>query len=221
MSDSCCSRCRFRCSRADWSMNVNCILWTAKSIMIWMLFSNQIVGDVMIQIRAFLKLLLIGLVRLPSLDGQVVSDEPRANFKVISYNVQFLPGIAAVANNRADAPYRAQRLGELLSAWDVVGLNEVLMTLLANRFWVALRRPGAKPIQQSLGPSQTIREDLMAVWQLPLACRSLNIIPLFTLDTAGDKILACELTASRRRACCMLASAGQKQARKMISSMCL
>lgn len=36
-----------------------------------MLFFNQIVGDVMIQIRAFFKLLLIGL---------VVSDGPHANF---------------------------------------------------------------------------------------------------------------------------------------------
>ncbi len=45
--------------------------------------------------------------------------------RVITYNVQFLPGLAAAANQRPDAPYRAQQLGELLSDFDIVGLNEV------------------------------------------------------------------------------------------------
>ena len=66
-----------------------------------MLLSNQIVGEAMILIRAFFKLLLIGLVRSPAFNGQLVSDEPRANCKGILCNMQFLPGIASVANNRA------------------------------------------------------------------------------------------------------------------------
>lgn len=44
--------------------------------------------------------------------------------RVVSYNVQFLPGIAALANDRGDAPYRARRIGEELAAFDLVGLQE-------------------------------------------------------------------------------------------------
>ena len=120
--------------------------------MILMLFFNQFVGDVMIPIRTLLKLLLIGLVSWPSIDGQVVSDEPRANFKVISYNVQFLPGLAAVANNRADAPYRAHRLGELLAAWDVVGLNEVFDNTARKQILDGLKTTWGKAYAAVTGP---------------------------------------------------------------------
>lgn len=45
--------------------------------------------------------------------------------RVISYNVQFLPGIAAVANKRPNPVYRAQTIGQKLSVYDIVGLNEL------------------------------------------------------------------------------------------------
>lgn len=44
--------------------------------------------------------------------------------KVISYNVQFLPGVAAIANKRRDPEYRARMLGEKMADYDIVGLNE-------------------------------------------------------------------------------------------------
>lgn len=52
------------------------------------------------------------------------SDEGHKTLKVISYNVQFLPGIAAVANKRREPAYRAEQLAEKMARYDVVGLNE-------------------------------------------------------------------------------------------------
>ncbi len=45
--------------------------------------------------------------------------------KVISYNVQFLPGPGRAFNKRPDAEYRARELGRLLAEYDLIGLNEV------------------------------------------------------------------------------------------------
>lgn len=52
-------------------------------------------------------------------------DNPLHTVRVITYNVQFLPGLAAAANERSNAPYRANQLGGLLTKFDIVGLNEV------------------------------------------------------------------------------------------------
>jgi endonuclease/exonuclease/phosphatase family metal-dependent hydrolase len=55
--------------------------------------------------------------------------EPRRDglrLKVITYNVQFLPGIAELANLRRHADYRAQAIGEKLAGYDIIGLNEVV-----------------------------------------------------------------------------------------------
>jgi endonuclease/exonuclease/phosphatase family metal-dependent hydrolase len=53
--------------------------------------------------------------------GQQISEN---RLRVISYNVQFLPGAAAIANKRPLPEYRAQTIGKLLTQYDVVGLNE-------------------------------------------------------------------------------------------------
>jgi endonuclease/exonuclease/phosphatase family metal-dependent hydrolase len=46
--------------------------------------------------------------------------------KVITFNVQFLPGIGAFFNKRPDAEYRARTLAHLLAKdYDIIGLNEV------------------------------------------------------------------------------------------------
>lgn len=50
------------------------------------------------------------------------SDHP---LRVISYNVQFLPGIAKLFNARGNDDYRPRRLGEVLREYDIIGLNEV------------------------------------------------------------------------------------------------
>lgn len=45
--------------------------------------------------------------------------------KVITYNVQFLPGLARLINKRKDPEYRARTIGKALADFDVVGLNEL------------------------------------------------------------------------------------------------
>lgn len=45
--------------------------------------------------------------------------------KVITYNVQFLPSIAAWANKRPLPNYRATMIAQALSPYDVIGLNEL------------------------------------------------------------------------------------------------
>lgn len=45
--------------------------------------------------------------------------------RVISYNIQFLPGIAALANRRGQPAYRAQTIGKQLTEYDIIGLNEL------------------------------------------------------------------------------------------------
>ncbi|MBN1347133.1 MAG: sphingomyelin phosphodiesterase [Phycisphaerae bacterium] len=44
--------------------------------------------------------------------------------KVTTYNVQFLPGLASLVNQRKDAPYRARTIGRKLKDFDIIGLNE-------------------------------------------------------------------------------------------------
>lgn len=53
------------------------------------------------------------------------SSADEASLSVITYNVQFLPGVARVANKRKEPEYRAQRIAEAVSAFDIVALQEV------------------------------------------------------------------------------------------------
>lgn len=52
-----------------------------------------------------------------------LSEEP-AKLKIITYNVQFLPGIAEAQNERPKPEYRAKRIAEEVSKFDIVGLQE-------------------------------------------------------------------------------------------------
>lgn len=57
----------------------------------------------------------------------VAQDSPSRSddvVKVVTYNVQFLPGIAAQANKRKEPRYRAEQIGEKMAAFDIVALNE-------------------------------------------------------------------------------------------------
>ncbi len=72
------------------------------------------------------KALLVSLLLGSLFDRAGAGDEPKTEpIRVISYNVQFLPGIASIANRRKQPRYRAERLGQLLADYDVVALNEV------------------------------------------------------------------------------------------------
>lgn len=44
--------------------------------------------------------------------------------RAVSYNVQFLPGLARYTNERGEPAYRAKQIAEKMSAFDIVGLNE-------------------------------------------------------------------------------------------------
>ncbi len=50
--------------------------------------------------------------------------QAQEKIKVLSYNVQFLPGIAASQNKRPNPEYRAKRIAEEASKFDIVGLQE-------------------------------------------------------------------------------------------------
>lgn len=50
--------------------------------------------------------------------------QAQEKIKVLSYNVQFLPGIAASHNKRPNPEYRAKRIAEEVSKFDIVGLQE-------------------------------------------------------------------------------------------------
>lgn len=55
--------------------------------------------------------------------SEAVAEEPQT-LKVISYNVQFLPGVAAGSNKRPEPEYRAGRIGEAMAVFDIVTLQE-------------------------------------------------------------------------------------------------
>ena len=67
-------------------------------------------------------LLAIAVACVPfSIHANAVED---STISVITYNVQFLPGIAAVANKRKEPAYRAQRIAEEISQFDIIALQE-------------------------------------------------------------------------------------------------
>lgn len=74
-------------------------------------------------VRAVGLLLAAGLSSM----GACGAAEPGADddLKVITYNVQFLPGPAAIANKRKEPQYRAEQIGQKLAGFDIVALNEV------------------------------------------------------------------------------------------------
>ncbi len=52
------------------------------------------------------------------------AQEPQNTLRVITYNVQFLPGSAGNQNERPDPEYRARRIAEEVAAFDIVALQE-------------------------------------------------------------------------------------------------
>ena len=62
-----------------------------------------------------------GSTRVEAQDAEGTTD----TLRVISYNVQFLPAPVSFANKRKQPEYRARQIGDAMSAFDIVGLNEV------------------------------------------------------------------------------------------------
>lgn len=47
------------------------------------------------------------------------------SLRVISYNIQFLPGFAGMVNKRGNPVYRARAIGQKMAEYDLIGLNEL------------------------------------------------------------------------------------------------
>lgn len=109
------------------------------------------------------------------LAGTSCLGEP-APLKVITFNAQFLSGLAgALFNKRADAEYRARTLGRLLAegGYDVIALNEafdhraraILTAELKQRLGEQFRSVTPPPSEQSV---YGIGSGLMLVSRLPI-----------------------------------------------------
>mgnify|MGYP001612453633 CR=1 FL=1 len=80
------------------------------------------------------------------------AQEEDARIRVISYNVQFLPGPARVANARPDAMYRAGEIGRLLASYDIVALNETFDARPRRKLIDRLREAWGEAAEILTGP---------------------------------------------------------------------
>ncbi|XZE18567.1 endonuclease/exonuclease/phosphatase family protein [Pirellulaceae bacterium SH449] len=71
--------------------------------------------------------------------GYTYAGEPIA-ISVMTYNVQFLPPPADVANKRPEPEYRAGRIAEEVAKYDVVGLQETFHTTHRNQIVEGLQK---------------------------------------------------------------------------------
>jgi len=72
--------------------------------------------------------------------------------KIITYNVQFLPGLASVINRRKHPKYRAVTIGKHLARFDIVALNEVFDDGPRELLLDQLRRAWGKDFNVVLSP---------------------------------------------------------------------
>lgn len=78
------------------------------------LIKNTVVASLLVSV-------LLAFTLMPQADAQ--ENETRT-IRVITYNVQFLPSFASMANKRKQPEYRAARIGEEMAEYDIVCLNE-------------------------------------------------------------------------------------------------
>lgn len=104
-------------------------------------------------------------------DETTGGDVPPANLRVISYNVQFLPGPAAIANNRKNPKYRARTIGQKMSEFDIVCLNEVFDDAPRILLLDQLKRAWGDDYQVVTGPipdDKRVNGGLAIVSHLPM-----------------------------------------------------
>lgn len=66
-----------------------------------------------------------GMLLLLQFGTTVAAEADAPTLRVISYNVQFLPGPGRLFNNRGHDDYRAREIGRKMADFDIVGFNEV------------------------------------------------------------------------------------------------
>jgi len=98
-------------------------------------------------------LLTASLLTRASADERPDDDVATANLRVISYNVQFLPGPAAVANKRKNPKYRARAIGQKMAEFDIVCLNEVFDDAPRNLLLDQLKEAWGDDYQVIAGPN--------------------------------------------------------------------
>ena len=73
--------------------------------------------------------------------------------KVITYNVQFLPGFAGRWNKRAEPDYRARRIGEEVTGFDIVGLQETFDQRHRRRIIEGVREDWGESLNDVVSPT--------------------------------------------------------------------
>ncbi len=97
-------------------------------------------------------------------------DASTVNLRVISYNVQFLPGPAAVVNKRKNPKYRARTIGQKMAAFDIVCLNEVFDDAPRKRLLDQMKEAWGDDYQVIAGPvpdDNRVNGGLAIVSRLP------------------------------------------------------
>ncbi len=95
--------------------------------------------------------------------------------RVISYNVQFLPGLAAAQGKRPNTPYRANRIVEEVSKFDVIALQEMF-----DDHWREVIIDG---VREAWGGEAHVMESPMAAGHLAIGgCVIISRYPFITTD---------------------------------------
>lgn len=89
---------------------------------------------------------------------------------VITYNVQFLPGMASALNERKEPVYRASRIAEEMSKFDIVGLQETFHPRFREQIVNELREHWDGELNQfeSPTPSDRVNGGCIVLTRLPI-----------------------------------------------------
>jgi len=97
--------------------------------------------------------------------------ESPTNLSVISYNVQFLPPPASFANKRPQPDYRATRIAEEVSKFDIVGLQETFHPKHRQQILDGVSNAWSNKLQSFVAPQPdgfATNGGCMLLTQLPL-----------------------------------------------------
>ena len=103
---------------------------------------------------------VLALLTIAFLDSGTCQAEPaqRIELSLISYNVHLLPDIALkIAGKRGASEYRAGAIGEKISGYDIIGLNEVFDQDHAERLLHRLQARNEQAFHVAKGPERSGR----------------------------------------------------------------
>lgn len=96
--------------------------------------------------------------------------EAQEALRVLTYNVQFLPGLAAAKNERRNPDYRAKRIGEEIAKFDIVALEEVFEEKYREKILDEVRKAWGENVYTVVSPKPEGRYNggCMIVSRLPI-----------------------------------------------------